>query len=682
MSTTEVPEKVQSLIETIINATVGADDTAEAARKALAEMVEAQGTGSAAKNKPAAKVEIPADEPEGMSLGSETIKRPNGSLYHVRKLGLHDDVSVLREARDKQLPVMAYGCPGTGKALSYSTPVLTPKGWTTASEVSVGDRLVGRNGLSTKVLVIHPQPKKDMYRVTTSDGVSIEVCGEHLWQVRTTRNKANRTRGEADWEVLTTEQILSAGLFDHNETRRTWELPMLTAPVQYDSGLGKLVLDPYTLGVILGDGKLASNTKGVRTFKNTSKARIFTDLEILEKIFAEGIVEQPGCYLGKIDVPNSLGIRGTRSWEKFIPQEYMLASPEERLELLRGLMDTDGNPTRTAAEFSTASEELADNVVELVQSLGGTAKMTSRTTFYTYKGVRKAGRVSYRIRVKMPTGVNPFKLSRKADKFVGASKYPVRRFIQSIEPIGQDVSVCFTVDSPDALFVVDGFVVTHNTALIEAAYCLDGKSVHTVQGTGDTETADFIGSYTQTGGGTFEWNDGPLLKAMDEGSVLYIDEIALIDPKVMAVVYSVMDGRGELQVTQNPSRGTVTAQEGFYIAAACNPNAPGARLSEAILSRFVLQFEVTTDYALARKLGVPQKMVNAAQNMMRKLEDGSVGFAWQLRELLAAKDIQSSFGEDFALRNMISVTPEIDRPVAQEVLSKTYGKNITELTVD
>lgn len=335
MSTTEVPEKVQSLIETIINATVGADDTAEAARKALAEMVEAQGTGSTAKNKPAAKVEIPADEPEGMSLGSETIKRPNGSLYHVRKLGLHDDVSVLREARDKKLPVMAYGCPGTGK-----------------------------------------------------------------------------------------------------------------------------------------------------------------------------------------------------------------------------------------------------------------------------------------------------------------------------------------------------------TALIEAAYCLDGKSVHTVQGTGDTETADFIGSYTQTGGGTFEWNDGPLLKAMDEGSVLYIDEIALIDPKVMAVVYSVMDGRGELQVTQNPSRGTVTAQEGFYIAAACNPNAPGARLSEAILSRFVLQFEVTTDYALAKKLGVPQKMVNAAQNMMRKLEDGSVGFAWQLRELLAAKDIQSSFGEDFALRNMISVTPEIDRPVAQEVLSKTYGKNITELTVD
>lgn len=222
---------------------------------------------------------------------------------------------------------------------------------------------------------------------------------------------------------------------------------------------------------------------------------------------------------------------------------------------------------------------------------------------------------------------------------------------------------------------------TGKTALIEAAYCTGGKSVYTVQGTGDTETADFIGSYTQLPGGKFEWNDGPMLRAMEEGSVLYIDEIALIDPKVMAVVYSVMDGRGEYQVTANPERGTVIAQEGFYVASACNPNAPGARLSEAIVSRFVLQFEVTTDYALAKSLGVAAKMVTAAQNLQRKYETGEVGWAPQLRECLAFRDISSALGEDVALRNVIAGAPEIDRPVVKDVLQRTYGRNIDALAI-
>lgn len=222
---------------------------------------------------------------------------------------------------------------------------------------------------------------------------------------------------------------------------------------------------------------------------------------------------------------------------------------------------------------------------------------------------------------------------------------------------------------------------TGKTALIEAAYCVGGTVVHTVQGTGDTETADFIGSFTQLPGGNFEWTDGPMLRAMENGEVLYIDEIALIDPKVMAVVYSVMDGRGEYQVTANPERGTVKAAEGFYIASACNPNAPGARLSEAILSRFVLQFEVQTDYALAKALGVAAKMVTCAQNLQKKYESGEVGWAPQLRECLAFRDISEVLGEDVALRNVISGAPEIDRVVVQDVLQRTYGKSIEALSI-
>jgi nitric oxide reductase NorQ protein len=222
---------------------------------------------------------------------------------------------------------------------------------------------------------------------------------------------------------------------------------------------------------------------------------------------------------------------------------------------------------------------------------------------------------------------------------------------------------------------------TGKTALIEAAYAVDGQTVHTIQGTGDTETSDFVGAFTQLPGGSFEWNDGPMIKAMENGEVLYIDEIALIDPKVMAVAYSVMDGRGEYTVTQNPERGTVHAAEGFYIASACNPNAPGARLSEAIVSRFLLQFEVTTDYALAKKLGVPAKLVTAAQNLQRKYDSGEVGWAPQLRECIAFRDVAKVLGEEVALRNVIAGAPEIDRPVVQDVLQRTYGKPIESLAI-
>lgn len=222
---------------------------------------------------------------------------------------------------------------------------------------------------------------------------------------------------------------------------------------------------------------------------------------------------------------------------------------------------------------------------------------------------------------------------------------------------------------------------TGKTALIEAAYAEGAEAAHvfTVQGSGDTEVADFVGGYVQLPGNVFEWVDGPLIKAMETGGVLYIDEIALIDPKVMAIVYGVMDGRDEIRITQNPDRGIVKATEGFYVVGACNPNAPGARMSEALLSRFDLQFEVTTDYSLAKKLGVNSKAVTAAQNMARKFEKGEMMWAPQLRELLSFKKIEELLGPQTALQNMVSTAPEMDRPTVADVLSRAFATSITEL---
>ena len=209
------------------------------------------------------------------------------------------------------------------------------------------------------------------------------------------------------------------------------------------------------------------------------------------------------------------------------------------------------------------------------------------------------------------------------------------------------------------------------TALVEAAF---GEDVYTVLGSGDTEVSDLVGGYVQTPSGRFVWEDGPLLRAAEEGKPLFIDEIGLVDPKVLSIVYGLMDGRREYTVTANPERGTVKAKPGFYVVAATNPNAPGVRLSEALLSRFIIQVEMTTDWSLARKLGVPVQVVTAAQNLSKKQQASEVSWAPQMRELLAFRDISTAFGSKFAISNLLAAAPEIDRPVVADVLSRVYGE--------
>ena len=218
-----------------------------------------------------------------------------------------------------------------------------------------------------------------------------------------------------------------------------------------------------------------------------------------------------------------------------------------------------------------------------------------------------------------------------------------------------------------------GVPVTGKTALVEGAFPDD---LYTILGSGDTEVSDLVGSYIQTPSGDFEWVDGVLTKSAEEGKVLFIDEVGLIDPKVMAVVYGLMDGRKELVVTSNPERGTVKAKEGFWVVSATNPNVAGVRLSEALLSRFSVQVEMTTDWALAKKLGVPETAVVASQNLAKKMENGETSWSPQMRELLAFRDLAKAFGTKWAVQNLLASAPEIDRPVASDVFTRVFGEPI------
>ena len=236
-----------------------------------------------------------------------------------------------------------------------------------------------------------------------------------------------------------------------------------------------------------------------------------------------------------------------------------------------------------------------------------------------------------------------------------------------------DIEVLRKAREANQFVMLYGSPGTGKTACVEAAF---PDELYTVLGSGDTEVADLVGGYVQTPSGGFEWVDGSLVKAASEGKVLLIDEIGLIDPKVLSVVYGLMDGRKEITITQNPERGTVKAKEGFFVVAATNPNAAGVRLSEALLSRFVIQAEMTTDWSLARKLGVPNPAVVASQNLSKKLENGETSWSPQMRELLAFRDLSKSFGTKWAIENLLASSPEIDRPVVADVFTRVFGESV------
>lgn len=235
------------------------------------------------------------------------------------------------------------------------------------------------------------------------------------------------------------------------------------------------------------------------------------------------------------------------------------------------------------------------------------------------------------------------------------------------------VTKAMKADMPVLLYGPPG---TGKTSLVLAAF----PNAEVLPGTSETETSDFVGAWVQRTDGTYEWVDGPLVRAMEAGVPLLVDEIALIDPRALAVLYSVMDGRGELMVTMNPARGTVTAAEGFVVAGACNPDAPGAIMSDALLSRFQLHIYVGTDWKLTPKLGIPKKIVSVARTLAKLRESDSILAAPQLRELLTFRDTHMVFGEEVALRNFVAQAREVDRQAYAQTIEKIYGTTVHALT--
>jgi phosphate starvation-inducible PhoH-like protein len=384
-----------------------------------------------------------------------------------------DSIPRLMTAGTIEIAPLAYM---RGRAMPLETPVLTPDGFRPIGSLTVGDLVVGSDGEPTPVLGVYPQGEKDIYRVTAQDGASTLASGDHLWAVAT---RDDRRRGKP-LRVLTTREMI--GNLRTNHYHR-YELPLHSAPVRFP--YRETPMDAYALGLLLGDGCLTGTVTPSFATGDPELAyelkRLLPGIDVRPRQGPNYMLSQltsPWATTTLVENPvtgavRRLGLYGTRSTTKFVPELYLYNSHKVRLAVLQGLLDTDGGPVtqkdRTCRiQYTTVSPRLRDDVIFLVRSLGGIAYQHTRPAAGRNPGLAKGRPVYHRhdahiIDIRLPAGIEPFRLTRKRDAYNAAGGGRPMRFIDSIEPAGTAEAVCISVAAADSLYTTEDFLLTHNT---------------------------------------------------------------------------------------------------------------------------------------------------------------------------------------------------------------------------
>jgi DNA primase/replicative DNA helicase len=319
-------------------------------------------------------------------------------------------------ARPGQL-VMIIGKSGTGKALSITSKVFTPEGYKMIADIKPGDQVIDPNGGQATVEGVYPQGHLQLYKVTFSDNSSVECCSDHLWKVINSDSRNNFFE-----EVLPLKEIIN-----NINNGISYQIP-LTAPVEFD--YKKTTVEPYQYGYALSCSIRQNNKQLINQFKESRTASL--DLN----------------YSFSNPEPVDL----------FIPDNYKFNSISQRTALLQGILDSKAVIENSIIRYTTKSKQLMEDVVFLVESLGGTATQYLATK----KELNKKADPEYSLKIKLPEQIIPFRSSRKLQNY--SFKSPQREII-SISPSKKQAAVCISVNSQENLYLTDHFVVTHNTML-------------------------------------------------------------------------------------------------------------------------------------------------------------------------------------------------------------------------
>lgn len=378
----------------------------------------------------------------------------------------HGIIQSMQDLEDDKLDLLALSLPpGTGKASRNSAKVVTPSGFKTMGEIKVGDIVISGTGHKSKVLGVFPQGKRPVYRVHMDDGSFTEVSDNHLWtcQTRDDRKSGNKYRTITTLDMLKNVKV---------EKGKRCNYSIDYVPRFDFEGNNDLPIHPYALGALLGDGgltegnirfttndipvmdRLVSLLPGNYRYRHTD--RYSYSLLSDEWIGNKKVLRH---YLEKLD------LFGKKSIEKHIPECYLYSTYENRLELLRGLLDTDGYAEKTGIEYTTSSPQLAQDVRDLVHSLGGYCSVKEREVGYKKDGVFHKCNNSFRMVIQFSADMpSPFWLERK--KEVYKPKRTIwKRYIENIEYVGEEETTCIYIDDPSHLYITDDYIITHNTTI-------------------------------------------------------------------------------------------------------------------------------------------------------------------------------------------------------------------------
>lgn len=362
--------------------------------------------------------------------------------------------------------ILLFGPTGCGKAQPISSTVYTPSGPMKMRDVLPGQMVCTPDGRDSSVISIHPQGKKDIYRIYFDDETFAECTLDHLWKVE---SKHGYKSG-----VMTTNDLISHGL-KMPSGRRIYSIPM-TNKVCFECR--EHIIHPYVMGVLLAEGCFVSSTVSVTICEKEVLDRFSKLLPNSYELVPKSEDHPCDYYITRGDHKDAavisneirrLGLFGKLSDSKFIPSEYLYDSAAHRLELLRGLMDGDGTVSKTGhVTYSTASCKLADCFQFLIESIGGTCSFSFRESWYTYKGTKKQGKDSIRCNISVPDASEIMTLGYKLERVKARTKYFPKRMIDRIELIRQEEAQCILLEHPDHLYLTDHCIVTHNTMLVKA----------------------------------------------------------------------------------------------------------------------------------------------------------------------------------------------------------------------
>lgn len=394
-------------------------------------------------------------------------REENGDRMAVIPLGSEvDNDEVLYILHDNTygcntLAVEMVGCYGmaVGKAQPLTAKVLTPRGYKNMGDISTSDKVIGVDGRSHNILGIYPQGMKESYKITFSDGSSTFCCKDHLWALTTPKRKM---RGNPNL-VKTTSDLMNEKLYDEKHKSFKYSLPV-NKPVTGFINKSKKLIHPYIIGVLIGDGSMQGTSVGFthsEPFIPEKCNKLIHDYVVITKTktstswFHRFKYKNGGRNNPYLTFIRDIGLN-VRCEKKFIPKRYLYSSVEDRVNLLHGLMDTDGFVCKIGRlQFNTVAKKLKDDFRFLINSLGGNSRVSSK--------INSAGNESFTISFSLPEHISPCSFPRKLER-VSKKKYHIIKSLKSIEDTNQSMEMqCIRTDAPWNLYITDDFIPTHNT---------------------------------------------------------------------------------------------------------------------------------------------------------------------------------------------------------------------------